>query len=51
MNITVTWSVEDDCFIATAEGTDLIGCGDTEAEAEMHLRNHLLDEKETPRKI
>jgi hypothetical protein len=49
-NFNVQWNEEDQCFIATTEGTDLIGCGDSAVEAIGHLQNHLQDEKETPRK-
>ncbi|MDX1919447.1 MAG: hypothetical protein SFU25_01790 [Candidatus Caenarcaniphilales bacterium] len=46
----IHWNEEDECFIASTEDSDLIGCGDTEEEAIIHLKNHLSDESETPRK-
>lgn len=48
--IKVHWNHEDECFVAITEESDLIGCGDTKEEAIKHLKNHLLDEEETPRK-
>jgi hypothetical protein len=49
-NYNVHWNEEDQCFIASAENSDLIGCGHSSAEALQHLENHLKDELETPRK-
>ena len=46
----VKWNEEDQCFIASTEDNDLIGCGDSAIEAVQHLQNHLKDESETPRK-
>ena len=46
----VKWNEEDQCFIASTEDNDLIGCGDSLIEAVQHLQNHLKDESETPRK-
>ncbi len=48
--INVDWSEEDECYVATIANSDLIGCGDTPEEAEAHLKNHIMDEMETPRK-
>lgn len=46
----INWNEEDQCFIASTEDSDLIGCGDSAVEAVQHLQNHLKDENETPRK-
>jgi len=46
----VKWNEEDQCFVASTEGSDLIGCGDSVVEAVQHLQNHLKDDSETPRK-
>jgi hypothetical protein len=46
----IKWDEEDQCFIASTENSDLIGCGDSAIEAIQHLQNHLKDENETPRK-
>ena len=49
-SFSVKWDEEDQCFVATTEDSDLIGCGDSAIEADQHLQNHLKDESETPRK-
>jgi hypothetical protein len=48
--INVKWDKKDQCFIATTENSDLIGCGDSAIEAVQNLQNHLKDEDETPHK-
>jgi len=46
----VIWDEESECFVASISSSDIIGCGDSEEEALLHLKNHLADEADKPRK-